>query len=54
MPICPLCRRDSTEDLLYPADLVLTAEIRAQNAAWKEADGLCQTCLAEYEKRLQG
>ena len=53
MPTCPLCRRDSAEDLVYPADLVLIAEIRAQNSVWKEADGLCHVCLAEHEKRLQ-
>jgi hypothetical protein len=50
---CPLCQRDTPEALLHPADLVLTAEIRARNASWKEADGLCPACLAEYEKRLQ-
>lgn len=54
MPVCPICRRDSPEDLVFPADVVITAEIRAQNASWKDSDGLCPECLAEYEKRLSG
>lgn len=53
MATCPLCQRDAAEGLLHPVDVVLTAEIRARNASWKEADGLCSACLAEYEKRVQ-
>ena len=54
MPQCPICRRDTKEDLLFPADVVVVAEIRTQNASWKESDGLCQPCLVEFEKRVGG
>ncbi|MCZ6778915.1 MAG: hypothetical protein V3U86_03890 [Acidobacteriota bacterium] len=54
MPDCPICQRETQEELVYPADVVVTTEIRTQNPSWKEADGVCPTCVAEYEKRLQG
>jgi hypothetical protein len=54
LPVCPICRRDLPDDLLHPADLVVTAEIRTQNDFWKESDGICAACLKEYERRVSG
>ena len=52
MPTCPLCRNDTVEGLVFPADVVIASEIRARNPAWSEKDGLCARCLAELEKDL--
>lgn len=52
MPVCPLCRKETPQGLVFPADVVLTAEIRTQNPAWEDKDGLCTQCLSELEKKL--
>ena len=52
MPVCPVCRRSSPEGLVFTTDIVVSSEIRSQHPAWKDSDGLCSACLAEYEKRV--
>ncbi len=54
MQTCPICKRETENDLVFPADVVVAAEIRTQHPEWREGDGVCETCVAEYEKRLQG
>jgi hypothetical protein len=52
MPRCPLCSKDYHEALVFPADVVVTTEIRSRYPGWRETAGVCARCLAEVEKRV--
>ncbi|MEE9229837.1 MAG: hypothetical protein V3U86_03955 [Acidobacteriota bacterium] len=48
MEDCPLCAHEDQE-LRYPDDPWITDEIQARFPDWRPEQGLCGTCLKEFE-----
>ena len=49
MPLCPLCREESSELHVEVEQLVIDL-IARDHPEWKRADGSCPECIEYYEK----
>jgi len=48
MEDCPLCAHE-VQELRYPDDAWIADEIQARFPEWRPEQGLCNTCLKEFE-----